>query len=110
MTQWLRTVASSPIVESTMRTPACSSHRAPTRVRPCRKTPGWMTVSGPTVTSMSTYVVAGSSMVTPAAISSSFLVCRTIRLTSASSVWLLMPRTSSGSATSTVSTGRPRCR
>ena len=38
-------------------------------------------------------------MVTPAAISSSFLLCLTICLTSASSVWLLIPRTSSGFST-----------
>ena len=67
-------------------------------------------MSAPTVTSTSMYVVAGSSMVTPAAISSSFLACLTFLLISASSDRLLIPLVSDASATMTVSTGRRRRR
>ena len=47
---------------------------------PSSETPGWMMVSAPIATSRSMYVVAGSSMVTPAAISSAVLCCLTMRL------------------------------
>ena len=58
-------------------------------------------------TSGSMYVVAGSISVTPAAISSSFFVCRTMAPTSASSRRLLMPRISSGFATRHCGDGQP---
>ena len=106
-TQWLRTVTRSPSRESTIRTPLWISQPTPTDVRPSSDTPGWMMVSAPTSTSRPMYVVAGSSSVTPAAINAWFLVCFTIRLTSASSARLLMPRISSGLPMVTVSTPRP---
>ena len=40
ITEWLLTVTSSPTTEFTIRTPACSSQRAPMDVRPSRMTPG----------------------------------------------------------------------
>ena len=93
-----------------MRTPLWISQPLPMVVWPSSETPGWTTVSGPTSTCGSTYVVAGSSIVTPAAISAWFFVCLTIRLTAASSRRLLIPRISSASVTVNVSTPSPRFR
>jgi hypothetical protein len=44
----------SPMTESTTRQPGKISQPVPTVVRPDRVTPGWITVSGPTVTPAST--------------------------------------------------------
>ena len=78
--------------------PVPITHPSPITVRPARRTPGWSTVSRPTVTVVSTYVAAGSTTVTPAVMSASRVRERRSPSSAASCRRSLTPATSRGSA------------
>jgi len=100
-----QTRQSRPTMESMIWLPAPMRVPSPILVVPRRMTPGSRTTSGASSTVVSTYVRAGSTMVTPASMWRSLMTIRNTSSAAASCDRSLMPATVPSSSTSSETTG-----